>query len=114
MNLPIIDYETEEQVATIDEEGTIRAQDPLDEEDIDRALGPNREAPYRHTSVQGDEDDEDGEVTIDEKVTPIKPGEKGYLAVVSECLPHPYGVDWENTNTDALEDPEVNNDEEDA
>jgi len=112
MSLTIIDYETDEEVAEITDDGTIRADEPIDEENIANALGPNREAPYRHTSVQGDE--EDDEVTIDEEVTPIKPGEKGYLAVVSECLPHPYGVDWENTDTDALEDPEVNNDEEDA
>ena len=111
MSLPIIDYETEEEVAEIREDGSIDSQDPMVEEDIDRYLGPDREAPYRYSDTT---EEEDGGVTIDEKVTMIEPGEKGYLVVVSEILPHPYGVDWENTDTESLEDPEVNNDSEDA
>lgn len=102
MTLTIKDFETDEQVAEIHEDGTIDAEDPMDEENIERYLGPNREAPYRHSSY---EEGPDGNDVIAEKETLIEPGEQGYLTIVSEVLPSPYAVDWEKTDDSQLQDP---------
>lgn len=107
MKLPIIDLEVEdetgepEQVATIHKDGTIDAQDSMVEEDLEKALGPNHEAPYRYSEQRI----EDGDEVIAECQTFINPGEQGYLVIVSEVLPYPYGVDWDKMDLHELQDP---------
>jgi hypothetical protein len=78
------------------------------EEDIDNALGPNREVGYRYSEQRM----EDGDEVIAECQTIIQPGERGYLSVVSEVLPYPYGVDWDKTDESKLQDPVLKNNDE--
>lgn len=107
MKLPIVDLEVEdekdnpERVATVHDDGRINAEDPMIEEDIDNCLGPNREAGYRHSSYVK----EDGEEVIREELSLIDTGEQGYLTVVSEVLPYPYDVDWDEVDVSQLQDP---------
>lgn len=111
MKLRIIDLEsdktedTAECVATIHEDGSIDAVDSAVEEAIDAMLGENRAAPYRYSSTEQAGPGE--EPTIVEEMAFIQPGEQGYLAVVAENISYPYGVDWENTDTDSLQDPDI-------
>lgn len=114
MKLPIIDLEVEdetgeqEQVATIHKDGTIDAQDPMVKEDLEMALGPNHEAPYRYSEQRM----EDGDEVIAECQTLIDPDEQGYLGVVSNVLPYPYGVDWDSVDTSQLQRPMIKKNEE--
>lgn len=111
MKLPIVDLESAEtedaaeRVATIHEDGSISAVDSMVEEDLDAMLGENRAAAYRYSSTEQPESGE--EPIIVEEMAFIEPGEQGYLAVVGENITYPYGVDWENTDTESLQDPEI-------
>lgn len=114
MKLTIIDLEVEdktgepEQVATIHKDGIIDAQDSMIEEDIRNTLGPNREVGYRYSERRM----QNGNEVIAECQTLIEPGEQGYLAVVSEVLPYPYGVDWDKTDESELQYPVLENNDE--
>jgi len=104
MSLIITDLETEEQVAEIADDGTIDAQDPMVEEDIDMMLERDRAAPFRYaTRVPSPEGDEP---IIEEQSMLVQPGEKGYLVAVMENLTYPYAVDKEETDGGQLENPE--------
>lgn len=104
MILTIRDFETEEDVATIDENANISADDPMVEDDLDILLGPNREAWFRYSTTK--ETEEEGDPIIEERELMVRPGEKGYLVAVSENLATPYTVNWDESSVEALETPD--------
>jgi hypothetical protein len=112
MSLIITDLETDETVAEIHDDGTIDAQDPMVEEDIDMMLEHNRAAPYRHTSYEENGGEDGDEEVINEEVTDIQPGEQGYLVAVMENLTYPYAVDQEETDPEQFVDPDIHGDDE--
>ena len=110
MEIPIIDLEVDnaqgepEQVATLRDNGEIEAEDSMVEEDLETILGPNRAAPYRHTST---EDEGEEEPAIVEELTMIEPGEPGYLAIAGEVLTYPYEVNWSEVDMESLSEPQI-------
>ena len=93
--LDIRDWELDETVATVTDEGDWDAESPLAEEVLDKALDDDGSVGWRAASM-----DDEGEVS--EHGVLISPGETGYLYAVGDALPSPLEADI----TD-LEMPEV-------
>ena len=84
--LEIRDWELDEVVATVTDEGDWQAETPLAEDVLDRALDDDGSVGWRSASTG--EDDETTEVGV-----MVSPDDEGYLYAVADALPSPLEAD---------------------
>jgi len=86
--LEIRDWELDEVVATVTDEGGVDAETPLAEDVLDRALDEDGAVGWRAASLENEEDGATSEVGV-----MIEPGDEGYLYAVADALPSPLEAD---------------------
>jgi len=101
--LDIRDWELDETVATVTDEGNWQAESPLAEEVLDKALDDDGSVGWRAASMN-----DEGEVS--EHGVLIGPGETGYLFAVADALPSPLEADASDLEMPDV-DPEGGDDE---
>lgn len=98
--LSITDWEQDEEVATVTDDGSWDAETPLAEDVLEGMLSDGGTAYWRDVAPPSEEGGSTAEVEV-----PIEPGEDGYLYAVAEGLPSP--LEPGEADMEGLEPPDV-------
>ena len=86
--LEIRDWELDEVVATVTDDGTVETETPLAEEVLEKSLDDDGSVGWRAASLADEEDGETAELGV-----MVSPGDEGYLYAVADALPSPLEAD---------------------